>query len=56
MLRLLPEFLSLSENLGALHPEQEEHGHDGKEGRHCIRDDVLQIFNKYKIKFEKNHW
>ena len=40
---LLPEFLGLVQYLGALHPQQEEHRDDGKQGRHRVRDDELKI-------------
>ena len=43
---LLPEFLCLVQYLGALHPQQEEHRDDGKQGRHRVRDDELKIKNK----------
>ena len=39
---LLPQLLRLGEDLGALHPEEQEHGDDGQQGRHGVRDDVLQ--------------
>ena len=39
---LLPELLRLVEDLGALHPEQQEHRDDGQQGCHRVRDDELE--------------
>ena len=39
---LLPELLCLAQDLGALHPQEHEHGHDGQQRGHRVRDDVLK--------------
>ena len=49
---VLPQLLRLGEDLGALHPQQQEHRHDRQQGRHRVRDDVLkqkQMINVTKI-------
>ena len=42
----MPQLLRLVQNLGTLHPEEEEHRHDGQQRRDGVCDDVLQVENK----------
>lgn len=38
----MPQLLRLVQNLGTLHPEEEEHRHDGQQRRDGVCDDVLE--------------